>query len=47
VYAAVYTVHVDEHVNGCVWDVYTTVYMARYDTAHGRNVPSRPVYPAV
>jgi len=49
VYAAVYTARVDEHVHGCVWDVYTTVYMARYAvyTAHGRNVPSRPVYSAV
>jgi len=47
VYAAVYTARVGEHVHGCVWDVYTTVYMARYVmavyTAHGRNVPSRPV----
>ena len=31
VYSAVYyTARVDEHVHGCVWDVYTTVYMARY-----------------
>jgi len=29
VYATVYTARVDEHVLGCVWDVYTTVYMAR------------------
>jgi len=26
---------VDEHVHGCVWDVYTTVYMARYGRVHG------------
>ena len=25
-----YTVCVDEHVNRCVWDVYMSVYMARY-----------------
>ena len=47
-YAAVYMARVDEHVHGCVWDVYTTVYMALYGRvaymAHGRNVPSRPVY---
>ena len=53
VHAAVYTARVCEHVHGCVWDVYTTVYMARYVTAvytahgpytaHGLNVPSRPV----
>ena len=30
VYAAVYTARVDERVHGCVWDVYTTVYMAPY-----------------
>ena len=45
VYAAVYTARVDEHVHGCVWTCtrpctwrVTAVY-----TAHGRNVPSRPV----
>jgi len=51
VYAAVYTARVDKHVHGSVWYVYTTVYMARYGTAvytaHGRNVPSRPVQAAV
>jgi len=49
VYAAVYTARVDEHVHGSVWDVYTTLDMARYGRIHGhdRNVPSRPVYPAV
>jgi len=50
VYTAMYTARVDEHVHGCVWDVYPTVYMARYVyvyTAHGRNVPSGPVYTAV
>jgi len=26
---------VDEHVHGCVWDVHTTVYMARYGRVHG------------
>jgi len=35
VYAAVYTARVEEHVHGCVWDVYTTVYMTRYDRVHG------------
>ena len=35
VYAAVYTARVDEHVYGCVWDVYMTVYMARYSRVHG------------
>jgi len=35
VYAAVYTARVDEHVHGCVWDVYKTVYMARYGRIHG------------
>ena len=35
VYAAVYTAHVDEHVHGCVWDVYMTVYMARYGRVQG------------
>ena len=35
VYAAVYTAREDEHVYGCVWDVYTTVYMARYGRVHG------------
>jgi len=34
-YAAVYTACVDEHVHGCVWDVYTTVYMAPYGRVHG------------
>jgi len=49
VYAGVYTARLDEHVDGCVWGVYTTVYMARYGvyTAHGRNVPSRPVFTVV
>ena len=48
-YKAVYTARVDEHVHGSVWDVYTTLDMARYGRIHGhdRNVPSRPVYPAV
>ena len=35
VYATVHTARVDEHVQGCVWDVYTTVYMARYSRVHG------------
>ena len=35
VYAAVYTARVDEHVHGCVWDVYMTVYMGRYGRVHG------------
>jgi len=35
VYATVYTARVDEHVHGCVWDVYTIVYMARYGRVHG------------
>ena len=30
VYATVYTARVDEHIHGCVWDMYTTVYMALY-----------------
>ena len=42
VYAAVYTARVDEHVYGCVWDVYTTVYMARYGRVHG-PLPQRAV----
>jgi len=35
VYADVYTAHVDEHVYGCVWVVFTTVHMARYGRVHG------------
>ena len=35
VYAAVYRARVDEHVHGCVWDMYTTVYMACYGRVHG------------
>ena len=42
VYAAVYTARVDEHVHGCVWDVYTTVYMAPYGRVHGPR-PQRAV----
>ena len=35
VYEAVYTARVDEHIHGCVWDVYTAVYMSRYGRVHG------------
>jgi len=35
VYTAMYTAHVDEHVHGCVWDVYTTVHMTCYGRVHG------------
>ena len=42
VYAAVYAARVDEHVHGCVWDVYTTVYMAPYGRVHGPR-PQRAV----
>ena len=34
VYAAVYMARVDEHVHGCVWDVYMNEYMARYGRVH-------------
>ena len=33
---------VDEHVHGCVWDVYTTVYMAGYGRVRGPR-PQRAV----
>jgi len=42
VYVAVYTARVDKHVYGSVWDVYTTVYMARYGRVHGPR-PQRAV----
>ena len=39
---AIYTARVDEHIHGCVWDVYMTVYMARYGRLHGPR-PQRAV----
>jgi len=39
---SVYAARVDDHVHGCVWDVYATVYMAGYRRVHGPR-PQRAV----